>query len=1014
MAARSPWNDCATSADSRPNRYISPQVERIDLTGCPGGAVAGSRNAPSPTKALLCPTVIGRDRELAAINAALDHARAGRGQALFLIGEAGIGKSRLAREAATAAEDAGMVVLRGRAVQSASPIPYRPLAEALCAGVRAAGPPEDPELLPFRSALGRLVPEWRDERIEGADDSVVVLGEAILRFLRITSAERGCLLVIEDLHWADPESLMILEYLVDNLALEPVLCVATLRIEEETSAQRLARQLEDRRACPVFDLARLGEAEVGQMVTACLDAADSSPDVVALASRADGIPFLVEELLAATRSAGALVHDGHSWALAGNVDPVLPLTFADSVRRRLRPFDAEARRVLSAAAVIGRRFDWSLLPPTTALSEATVLEALHCAVDAQIIVDESGVEFLFRHALTRDAVLADLLPPERTALAARALEAIETDHPGVPGAWCELAAQLAELAGNREQAARLLLEVGRRALAGSALVSAEIALDRALTLARFDDVAAVEIEESLTEVLSLAGKRHRAFEVSESLLHRLSKQSDAAAQLAEIHLRLARVAVAATDWRTAHDQIADARADTAEIGDEQLSARIDALSAHAAMGEHRPDEAAALATAAIVTADRVGLPEVACEALEIVGRCARPSDLDEAERAFARAYAIAEENHLTVWRVRALHELGTIDLLRGGDIARLQEARDLAASIGALATVAVLDVQIAARLNAIADPDATLEVAQRAAVLARRYGLELTYAAARGFEGHAHAYARRRSEMEHCFADARSHGHGDPGIAVIILTGEGFFALAEEDRSEALEKFGDAAALSWQSRGDQSTGPSAGFFALVRAVADPNRTDSLPEAPPWWYPAHFLAGASSRCAEAVVLGRMGRGREAAMLVEAADAHFAGSQWHRQVARRLLAEAAIADRWGEPTAWLREALAFFEDQGNDRIASACRSLLRQAGAPVPRRRQGSETVPPSLRAMGVTARELEVLTLLADGLSNREIGERLYLSHRTVERHIANLTTKAGVERRSQLVALAARAAAGSA
>jgi DNA-binding CsgD family transcriptional regulator len=991
------------------------QVESIDLTGCPGGAVAGSQSASSSTRALLCPTVIGRDRERGTIKAALDDARAGRGRALFLVGEAGIGKSRLAREAATAAEDAGMIVLRGRAVQSASPIPYRPLAEALCAGVRTAGPPENPELLPFRPALGRLVPEWRDERIEGADDSVVVLGEAILRFLRIMSVERGCLVVLEDLHWADPESLMILEYLVDNLALEPVLCVATLRIEEETPALRLARQLEDRRACPVFELARLGETEVAQMVTACLEAADSSRDVVALASRADGIPFLVEELLAATRSAGALVHDGHAWTLTADVDPVLPLTFADSVRRRLRPFDAEARRVLSAAAVIGRRFDWSLLPRVTTLSEAAVLDALHCAVDAQIIVDESGGdEFLFRHALTRDAVLADLLPPERAALAARALEAIETDHPGVPGPWCELAAQLAELAGNREHASRLLLEVGRRALAGSALMSSEIALDRALTLARFDDAAAVEIEESLTEVLSLAGKRDRAFEVSESLLHRLSKQSDAAAQRVEIHLRLARVAVAATDWRTAHDQLAHARADTAEIGDERLAARIEALSAHAAMGEHRPDEAAALATTAMVTANRVGLPEVACEALEIVGRCARPSDLDEAESAFARAYAIADENHLTVWRVRALHELGTIDLLRGGDIARLQEARDLAASIGALATVAVLDVQIAARLTAIADPDTTLEVAQRAAALARRYGLELTYAAARGFEGHAHAYARRRIEMEHCFADARAHAHGDPGIAVIILTGEAFFALAEEDRSEALGKFGDAAALSWQSRGDQSTGPSAGFFALVRALADPNRTDSLPEAPPWWHPAHFLAGASSRCAEAVVLGRMGRGREAAMLVEAADAQFARSQWHRQVARRLLAEAAIADKWGEPTAWLREALAFFEDQGNDRIASACRSLLRQAGAPVPRRRQGSETVPPSLRAMGVTARELEVLTLLADGLSNREIGERLYLSHRTVERHIANLTTKAGVERRSQLVAFAARAAADSA
>jgi DNA-binding CsgD family transcriptional regulator len=977
--------------------------------------VAGPSSAPLRRASVLCSTVIGRDQELEMLHDALHDAKDGQGGVLFLVGEAGIGKSRLAREACAVAETGGMVVLQGRAVEAASPVAYRPFAEALCAVVRSEGPPDSPELMPFRPALGRLVPEWRDMQVKPADDSVVVLGEAVLRFLRVLAGVRGCLLVLEDLHWADPETLMIVEYLVDNLASEPVLCVATLRVENDNPALHLARQLEARRACPVFDLARLDEAEVARMVMDCLDAAEPSEDVVALASRADGIPFLVEELLAATVSAGALVHDGQSWELAEDVDPVLPLTFADTVRRRLRPFDAEARRVVSAAAVIGRRFDWSILSRIIGLSDDAVLDALHGAVAAQIIADEGGADdFLFRHALTRDAVLADLLPPERAALAARALEAIETDHPDVPGAWCELAAELSESAGNREHAARLLLEVGRRALAGGALVSAEIALDRARTLARFDDATAVEVEESLTDVLSLAGKRDRAFEVSASLLSRLADRPEDAARRVEVHLRLARVAIAATDWTAARQQLGEARADAAASQEERLAPRIEALSAHTAMGEHRPEEAAALARAAIVTAERVELPEVLCEALEIVGRCARPRDLDEAEHAFADAYVIAETNQLTVWRVRALHELGTIDLLRGADIARLREARDLAESIGALATTAVLDVQIAASLTASADPEATLVVAQRAAALARRYGLELTYAVARAFEGHAHAYARRRSEMEHCFADALAHGHGDPGIAVIVLTGEAFFAIAQEDRREALGKLGDAAALSWQSPGDQTTGPSAGFFALVRAVAEPKRTDALPDAPTWWRPVHFLSGAWSRYAEAVLLGRRGHERDAVALVDAVDAQLERSEWHRQVGRRLVAEAALADGWGEPVAWLREALAFFENHGDDRLAGACQSLLRQAGAPVPRRRHGAETVPPSLRAMGVTARELEVLALLADGLSNKEMGERLYLSPRTVERHIANLMAKTGAERRAQLVAFAARAPGDSA
>jgi len=125
-------------------------------------------------------------------------------------------------------------------------------------------------------------------------------------------------------------------------------------------------------------------------------------------------------------------------------------------------------------------------------------------------------------------------------------------------------------------------------------------------------------------------------------------------------------------------------------------------------------------------------------------------------------------------------------------------------------------------------------------------------------------------------------------------------------------------------------------------------------------------------------------------------------------RRVVYADADADGWGDPTAWMLEALPVFEDHGHDEIAAACRSLLRRAGAPVPRRGKAL-SIPSDLRSLGVTAREAQVLTLLAEGLPNREIAERLYLSPRTVERHIANLTVKAGVRGRSELIAFAARA-----
>jgi DNA-binding CsgD family transcriptional regulator len=160
-------------------------------------------------------------------------------------------------------------------------------------------------------------------------------------------------------------------------------------------------------------------------------------------------------------------------------------------------------------------------------------------------------------------------------------------------------------------------------------------------------------------------------------------------------------------------------------------------------------------------------------------------------------------------------------------------------------------------------------------------------------------------------------------------------------------------------------------------------------------------------AEAVLAGRRGEGEAAGRLVEAGDDDLATVPWFRALARRLRAEAAIADGWGDPATWLREALASFEEHGQERLVTACRSLLGKAGAPVPRRRQDSH-VPTALRQIGVTEREHEVLTLLAEGLANKEIAARLFMSPRTVERHVANITLKAGLRTRSELVAFAAR------
>jgi len=154
----------------------------------------------------------------------------------------------------------------------------------------------------------------------------------------------------------------------------------------------------------------------------------------------------------------------------------------------------------------------------------------------------------------------------------------------------------------------------------------------------------------------------------------------------------------------------------------------------------------------------------------------------------------------------------------------------------------------------------------------------------------------------------------------------------------------------------------------------------------------------------VAAGRRGRAGQAETLF--ADARSAGQApgWaaQRHLAERLAAECALADGWGQPAQWLTEAAEFFRRAGHAHVERACRSLLRKAGAPLPRREHGHRAVPPALAALGITDREAEVLTLVTEGLTSKQIAARLFLSVRTVDKHVERLLAKTGVSRRAEL------------
>ena len=784
----------------------------------------------------------------------LDAAAEGRGGAAVVVGEAGIGKSRLLDVLAAEAADRGMVVLRGRAVEATTPVAYRPVVESLCSLVRSGRAPAREDLVPFDRLLGALIPDWLDAGAPVIEPSVVVVAEAVLRFLGATAGSVGCLLVLEDLHWADPETWSILDYLADNLAGERVLCAASWRTGEPGDVGARSRGLPTSRAAETLVLDRLDDAAVATMVASCLDGPSVGDDVLALVARAEGVPFLVEEVLATARGSGVLTFDGRRWSVTSTA-PVVPASFVEDVSRRLVDVGEEGRIVVVAGALLGRRFEWHLLPAIAGLDDAATFAALRKAVDRRLIeVDDDPSRFRFRHALSRDAVLSDALPPERAELARRAVAAIEAAHPALDDEWCQRAAALALEADDHERAPRLLFDAGRRALAAGALRTAESALERGRDVALRDDPIVADLEECLVEVTASIGNRDRAHEIGRSLLQRLGDGPENATRRSRVQLRLARASIAASRWDEAEIHVGSARADAAGAESESQLAEADALDALIALGRDRRDEAVMLARRAHDGARRAKLPQVACEALEVVGRCARVDDLHAAEAAFAESHDLAAREGLTVWRLRALHELGTIDMLRSGDLGRLESARELAASTGALATGAMIDVQLCGVLVGRDDPEPAVAVARRAGDIARRLSLGPTLAVALGFEANAHARAGRPAVAERCLADAAMHAGDDPSVPVFAACARAVTALLDDDREAALTH------IEGVAHDARFFSPLIGWWVLLHAL-DPHRgAAAVAAVRATGEPAHYLARPYFVYAEAVVLGRAGRAR----------------------------------------------------------------------------------------------------------------------------------------------------------
>jgi DNA-binding CsgD family transcriptional regulator len=929
-----------------------------------------------------CPVFVGRRAETTALRSALGAAHIGRGAAVALTGPPGIGKSRLLREAAATAAAWGVPVLRGRAVLSGTASAFRPLTEALLGALRHAPVPDDPALAPFAPALARILPQWRTPGPR-PDDSVVLLGEAVLRLLTALDGN-GALLALEDLQWADPDTLAVVEYLADNAATERLLVVATAR-DEPGPARELLRGLAARDACTVLAVPPLSDVDVDAMAAACLGGDVPAATGAALRRRAGGTPLLVEELLAAGVDAASAV----------------PATVSELVGGRLAALPEGARRCVEVAAVLGARFDWRLLPGVLSRPALDVLTALRFATDIDLLEPDGEDEFRFHHALGRDAVIAAMLPPERAQWARRALDEVAAAHPALDGPWCDLAADLALRADDTRRAAELLHEAGRRNLAGGALASAEAVLRRAVGLTQSGDRTAA-IDETLANVLALSGRTGEAVAAGRRVLERARP----GAGTARAHLRLARVHATAGAWGEARADLDAARAALGDPpADQGLALRVDSVATQVALGDGRFADAATSARGVLARGESCGADDAVCEALLVLGRLARREDLATADELFIRARRVAEAAGLALAAARAAAELCIADVQTSLRVDRLYDARDRAAAAGDLGTVAVLDLQATASHGARWELDEAVAAAARCAAASRRLRLPtlpkalVLGAVAETLRGGPH-------DLERVLAEAIGLAPHDTHLLGETAGARGYRALTAADDARALRHFDDAVA-AFRLRPNEVTGsPAIGFWILMHTVADLDRTEPPPPPEPF---ADRWSHGLSRFAEAVAAGRRGEAATATRLFAEADLCMrepVDIGWFRLQARRLVAGAALADGWGDAAAWIREDLPVLDARGEERWTAALRGLLRRAGEAVPRRRAAE--LPTVLRQRAVTAREADVLALVAEGRANREIAERLFLSPRTVEKHVERLLAKTGATRRAELAAWAAR------
>jgi DNA-binding CsgD family transcriptional regulator len=382
---------------------------------------------------LVCPTLISRTPERASLRLLMEQTKEGHGHVVLLTGEAGIGKTRLVRDVQRDALALGFLLYQGVCFPTDCSCPYAPWVDllrplladtplpAVLEPLAVAWLPLFPDLLAggaTRTLPPPLSPAQEQRR----------LFATLARFLTTQAASQPVLVILEDLHWSDEGSLECLHYLARRCAAAPLLLLLTYRREEvHPGLSHLLAHLDRERLAQEYALAHLTRAEVEAMLQAIFALPGSAPLEVVdpLYALTEGNPFFVEEVLKTCVATGEIVYVDGRFERKPSFGVQIPRSVQAAVQQRMERLSPVARQVATLAAVAGRRFDFPLLQHVTGSDEGQLLQAIKELIAAQLVMEESAEQFAFRHALTRQALYAELLARERQALHRKTAEVLE-------------------------------------------------------------------------------------------------------------------------------------------------------------------------------------------------------------------------------------------------------------------------------------------------------------------------------------------------------------------------------------------------------------------------------------------------------------------------------------------------------------------------------------------------------------------------------------------------------------